>query len=111
MAKEKSSIKRISIEKAEGGFQIEKHHEQSDRGAYKMPETSVAKHHGEVMAQIHDFTSGHGSSEPAEDEEPCPMCAAPATDQKSGGGGKSEKPAKAEKTSSSLSEKAAKAAK
>ena len=106
----KPSIRSMNIEKMEGGFQTTASKEQSDRGAYQMPESKIHKSHGSVMHDVHEMVHGHGSDEPAEDEEPCPMCAAPATDRKSGGD-KTEKPAKAEKPSSTLSEKAAKVAK
>ena len=112
MAKEKkSSVRSMHIEKMEGGFQTTASKDQPDRGSYQMPESKIHKSHGSVMHDVHEMVHGHGSSEPAEDEEPCPMCAAPVAGKVGKpGGGKTEKPAKAEKSSSTLSEKAAKVA-
>jgi hypothetical protein len=109
--KKKSTFRSMSVSRmADGsGFQISKDHEQSYRGAYKMPETSIAKHHGEVLKQIHDFVKDSGTDSPAEDETACPFCAAPKAGKP--GPDKPEKSEKSEKGKKDLSEKAAKAAK
>lgn len=115
------STKSMHIEKMDGGFSTTAHPENNEKGNYRMPESKVHKSHGSVMHDVHEMVHGHGSAEPAEDEEPCPMCAAggpkkgeaapkpgPGAKGKSGKSTKGESPAR---SASILSEKAAKVAK